>query len=98
MAYLFLQPCQIESEVDGENNKVRNQQKIDILSLDFATDEGDTCNVWSSYGFEAFEYIILTFLMISIVYWLLQKCSRKIDGSKAIEKEKKKPKQGSCKR
>ena len=68
MAYFLLQPCGIESEVDGENNKVRNQQKIDILSLDFASDTGDTCNVWSSYGFEAFEYIILIFPMISIVY------------------------------
>ena len=38
MAYLLLQPCGIELEVVGENNKVRNQQKIDILSLDLATD------------------------------------------------------------
>ena len=55
MAYLLLQPCGIESKGDGENNKVCNQQKIDILSLDLATDGGDTCNIWSSYGFKAFE-------------------------------------------
>ena len=55
IAYLLLQPCGIESKVDGENNKVCNQQKIDILSLDLATDGGDTCDVWSSYGSEAFE-------------------------------------------
>ena len=65
MSYLLLQPCGMESKVNGGNNEVCNQQKIDILSPNVPINGGNTCDVWKSYGFEAFEYIVLTFLMIS---------------------------------
>ena len=77
-----MKPCGIESEVDGENNKVRNEQKIDIITLNLASNEGDSCDVWSSYGLRR---MILTFLMITIIgaqdliqqRWMDQKLYRK---------------------
>ena len=82
----------MESELDGENNKVRNQQKIDILLPNLAINEGDSCDVWSSYGFEGFEYIILTFLMISLMYWGLKKMFSKDRWIKSNRKSKEKAK------
>ena len=55
MSYLLLQPCGMETEFDGDNNEVRNQQKVDILSPNLAINGGDTCDIWNSYGFKAFE-------------------------------------------
>ena len=55
----------MESEIDGENNQVQNAQKIDILSPNVALNGGGSCEVWSSYGFELFEYLILSFLNLN---------------------------------
>ena len=73
MFYLSLTPCGMETEIDGENNIVRNAQKIDILSPTLAINGRNSCDVWNSYGFELFEYLILSFLMIALVYWGLTK-------------------------
>ena len=72
MSYILLSPCGVDTEIDVENNDMRNQQKIDILSPNLAINERDSCEVWSSYGFELFEYLILRFLMITLVYWGLK--------------------------
>ena len=63
--------------VEGENNIFRNTQKIDILSNIAMTTNDDQYSTWESVGFELFDWIVLSFLVIALIYWGLRKVFRK---------------------
>ena len=77
MLYLLLTLCGMETEIEGENNIVSNAQKIGIVSQNIAMNGDSSCKVWENYGFELFEYLILSFLAIALMYWGLRKIFRK---------------------
>ena len=64
MGYLLTIPCGITTSIKGENNKVRNNQKVGILSPSIElVNNSSNCSTWQLIGFEVFEWIILSFLM-----------------------------------
>ena len=62
----------------GENNKVRNNQKVGILSPSIElVNNSSQCSTWELIGFKVFEWIILSFLIMALIYWGLRKICRK---------------------
>ena len=62
------------TDIEEENNIVRNKQKIDILSPNIELASNDNqCSTWQMIGFEMFELIVLSFLAIALIYWGLRK-------------------------
>ena len=86
--YLLLIPCGTETDIEGENNIVRNAQKIDILSPNMAMNGDSSCKIWESYGFELFEFLVLSFLTMALMYWRLHKVFRKEGLLDTIRKRK----------
>ena len=77
MGYLLTIPCMTTS-IKGENNKVRNKQKVDILSPNIELfNNSNQFSTWQLIGFEVFEWIVLSFLIIALIYWGLGKIFRK---------------------
>ena len=73
MGYLLLIPCGMKTDIEGENNIVRNAQKIDIRSPNIEMNGDSRCETWESFGFEMFEWLVLSFLAIALMYWGLSK-------------------------
>ena len=73
MLYLLMTPCGMDTKIEGENNIVRITQMIHIQSPNIAMNGDSSCKVWENYGFELFEYLILSFLAIALMYWRLMK-------------------------
>ena len=66
------------TNIKGENNKVRNNQKVGILSPSIElVNNSSQCSSWQLIEFEVFERIILSFLIIALIYWGLGKMFRK---------------------
>ena len=56
MGYLLTIPCGMMTRIKGENNKVQNEQKVDILSLNIElVNNINQCSTWQLIGFEVFE-------------------------------------------
>ena len=78
MGYLLTITCGMMTSIKGEYNKVRKKQKVDILSPNIElvnnSDQGGTLQL---IGFEVFEWIVLSFLIIALIYWGLGRLFRK---------------------
>ena len=92
MLYLLMTPCGMDTKIEGENNIVRITQMIHIQSPNIAMNGDSSCKVWENYGFELFEYLILSFLAIALMYWGLRKIFRKEGLLDKLRKRKKEAK------
>ena len=70
--------CGIESNIDGDENKVENKIQKGVFNMDFSTSgESGTCEIWESLGFRVFEWLCIVIMMIVFSYWLAKKCTGK---------------------
>ena len=78
MGYLLTIPCGMTTSIKGDDNKIRNKQKVDILSPNRElVNNSDQCGTWELIGFEVFEWIVMTFLILALLYWGLGRIFRK---------------------
>ena len=78
LCYLLTIPCGMTTSIKGENNKVRNNQKVGILLLSIElVNNSNQCSTWQLIEFEVFEWIVLIFLIRALIYWGLKKIFRK---------------------
>ena len=77
------------TDIEGENTIFRNEQKIDILSptIEFVIND-DQCSTWQMICFKMFEWIVLSFLAIALIYWGLRKVFRKEGLLETMQKRK----------
>ena len=66
------------TDIKGENNKVRNKQRVNILSpnINLVNNDGQ-CSKWQIIGSERFEWIVLSFVVIALIHWRLGKIFQK---------------------
>ena len=65
--------CGIESNIDGDENKVENKIQKGVFNMDFSSSgEGGTCEVWESLGFSMFEWLCIIIMIIVFSYWLMR--------------------------
>ena len=78
MSYLLTIPCGMTTDIKGENNKVRNKQRVNILSpnINLVNNDGQ-CSKWQIIGSERFEWIVLSFVVIALIHWRLGKIFQK---------------------
>ena len=73
--------CKLVTEVSGTDNKVKTSNNYEFLLFDNRkSKDGSTCNTWSYFGIEAFEYMAIVLLLIFILY----KGGRKICGKNGL--------------
>ena len=61
--------CKLVTEVSGTDNKVKTSNNYEFLWFDNRkSKDGSTCNTWSYFGIEAFEYMAIVLLLIFILY------------------------------
>ena len=78
MGYFLTISCGQKTSVKGDFNKIRNRQKVDILSPNIElVNNSDNCSSWELAGFQVFEWIVLSFLTVALVYWGLRRIFRK---------------------
>ena len=69
------------TEVSSTDNKLKTSNNYEFLSFDNRkSKDGSTCNTWSYFGIEAFEYMAIVLLLIFILY----KGGRKICGKNGL--------------
>ena len=78
LAWWLGSSCGIESNIDGDENKVENKIQKGVFNMDFSSSgEGGTCEVWESLGFRMFEWLCIIIMIIVFSYWLMKKCTGK---------------------
>ena len=76
LAWWLGSSCGIDSNIDGDENKVENKIQKGVFNMDFSTSgESGTCEIWESLGFRVFEWLCI--IMIVFSYWLTKKCTGK---------------------
>ena len=78
IGYLLTISCGMTTDIKGENNKVRNKQRVNILSpnIELVNYDGQ-CSKWQMIGSERFEWIVLSFVVIALIHWRLGKIFQK---------------------
>ena len=78
MGYFLTISCGQKTSIKGDYNKIWNRQKVDILSPNIElVNNSDNCSSWELAGFQVFEWIVLSFLTVALVYWGLRRIFRK---------------------
>ena len=76
LAYL-LTSCGIESNIEGNDNKVDNKIQKGFVNMDFSSSGEGSCDVWEGLGFRVFEWLCIIIMTIVFSYWLMKKCMGK---------------------
>ena len=78
LAWWLGSSCGIESEIEGDENKVENKIQRGVFNVDLSSSgESGTCEIWESMGFRVFEWLCIIIMMIVFSYWLAKKCTGK---------------------
>ena len=78
MGYFLTISCRQTTSIKGDYNKIQNRQKVDILSPSIElVNNSDKCSSWKLAGFEMFEWIVMSFLTLALIYWGLRRIFRK---------------------
>ena len=72
LAYLLTNSCGIDSEIKGSQNKVDNKIQKGVVNVDLSSTGDETCNVWTGLGFEVFEWLVISVMILSKVNLTLQ--------------------------
>ena len=77
MGYFLTISCGQKTSIKGDYNKIQNRQKVDILSSNIElVNNSDNCSSWELAGFQVFEWIVLSFLTVALVYMRLRQIFR----------------------